>query len=74
MSWKMVARWIASKDDAAEIRQVAERTRRHWESVALDVGYEPAKNVWMQEGDQETRVYVSEELDQTFREEPGAWR
>lgn len=74
MSWKMVARWIASKHDAGEIKQVAERTRKHWEDVAQDVGYDPAKNVMLQEGEKETRVYVSEEMDQTFREEPGAWR
>lgn len=74
MSWKLVARWILSEDKAEEVRQVADITRRHWENVAQDVGYEPTKNVMLQEGEKETRVYISEEMDQTFREEPGAWR
>ena len=38
------------------------------------MGFDPARNVTVAESDKEIRVGVSEELDATFREEPGEWR
>lgn len=73
MSWVLVSRWI-KKENEADIRKAAEAVRSHWENVALDVGLDPAKNVEFQEGSKEVRVYISEEMDALFREEPGEWR
>ncbi|KHK01554.1 hypothetical protein [Desulfovibrio sp. TomC] len=72
--WIWVARWLKRPGQEAAITQAADHIRRHWEEVCLDVGYDPAKNVTVAENDKELRVGISEELDMTFREEPGEWR
>lgn len=72
--WIWVARWLKRPGQEEALRQAAGHIRRHWEEVCLDVGFDPAKNVTMAESDKEIRVGVSEELDLSFREEPGEWR
>ncbi|GAB6060132.1 hypothetical protein [Desulfonatronum parangueonense] len=57
-----------------EILDAAEKVRKHWEELALDQGLDPAKNVFLQEGEKEVRVVISEELSTVYREGPGSWR
>lgn len=71
--WIWVARWL-KRSDVDDVRQAAARIRKHWEDVCLDVGYDPEKNVTVAENEQEIRVGISEAVDASFREEPGAWR
>ena len=72
--WIWVARWLVRPGREEAVRQAAENVRRHWQEVCLDVGFDPARNVTVAESDKEIRVGVSEDLDATFREEPGEWR
>lgn len=74
MDWVNVARWIKKPGQEDEVRRAAEGVRRHWEEVALDVGYDPKKNVTLMEGDKELRVAISDEMDTTFREGGGSWQ
>lgn len=72
--WIWVARWLKKDKNLDEVKRSAENIRDHWREVALDVGFDPAKNVTVAEGDKEIRVGISEEMDMAFREEPGEWR
>ncbi len=72
--WIWVARWLKKDENLDEVKKSAENIRDHWREVALDVGFDPAKNVTVAEGDKEIRVGISEEMDLAFREEPGKWR
>ncbi len=72
--WIWVARWLKKDENLDEVKKSAENIRDHWREVALDVGFDPAKNVTVAEGDKEIRVGISEEMDMAFREEPGTWR
>ena len=72
--WIWVARWLKKDENLDEVKKSAENIRDHWREVALDVGFDPAKNVTVAEGDKEIRVGISEEMDMAFREEPGKWR
>ena len=72
--WIWVARWLKRPGQEEALRQAAGHIRRHWEEVCLDVGFDPAINVTLAENDKEIRVGISEEVDRSFREEPGEWR
>ncbi len=72
--WVWVARWLKKKDNLEEIRKDADKIRTHWQEVALDIGLDPEKNVTVSESENEVRVGITEEMDMTFREQPGEWR
>jgi hypothetical protein len=72
--WQWVGRWRKVESKLDRIKDAADAVRTHWEEVALDQGYDPDKNVTVQESDHEIRVGISEEMDMTFREGPGGWR
>ncbi len=72
--WVWVARWIKKENNQEELRQDAKKISNHWREVALDVGFDPDKNVTVEEGDRQIRVGISEEMDMEFREGPGGWR
>jgi hypothetical protein len=74
MGWVTVTRFIKTDKSRDMVKQHLERNREHWEEVALDVGLDPAKNVQVQENEQEARIEISEEMDQFFREEAGSWK
>ena len=74
MEWAYVARWIKKPDNENEIKSAAQAVRNHWEEVALDVGFDPARNVTVMEGEKELRVAISEEMDMAFREGGGSWQ
>lgn len=72
--WIWVGRWIKAGGNEAAVRAAAEALRKHWEEVALDVGFDPAKNVVLAEGDKMLAVGISEAMDMHFREEGGSWQ
>ncbi|SDB18735.1 hypothetical protein SAMN05660653_00931 [Desulfonatronum thiosulfatophilum] len=74
MDYDPVFRHIKHPAKKQEILDAAEKVRKHWEELALDQGLDPAKNVFLQEGDKEVRVVISEELSTVYREGPGSWR
>ncbi|MDZ7760443.1 MAG: hypothetical protein U5L00_09330 [Desulfovermiculus sp.] len=50
-----------------------DKVKNHWEDVALDLGFDPKQNINIEEGEKMYNVFISEELDETMRTEPGDW-
>ena len=73
MSWIYVNRFYKTDSTEPEVRQTVDKVTRHWRNVALDLGYDPERNVQVEEGEKLFVVAISEELDSTMRTEPGDW-
>jgi hypothetical protein len=73
MSWVIVNRFYRSENTEQDAKEAVDRVSRHWQNVALDLGYDPQKNVNVEEGDKMYAIAISEELDATMRREPGDW-
>jgi hypothetical protein len=70
MAWQAVARWHIKEGKTEELLEAAEKIRKHWQEIALDVGLDPEKNVILEQDENEVRVAVSMEMDQYFSEGP----
>jgi hypothetical protein len=73
MDYIWVSRFVKKGQETEQLREIVERNRKHWENVALDLGFDPSINVTVHDGEKEIRLGISEELDMTLREEPGDW-
>ncbi len=73
MSWISVNRIFKTESNKQEMLDSVEKFTKHWENVALDLGYNPKENVNVEEGDKMFNISISEELDARMREEPGDW-
>jgi len=73
MSWVTVNRFYRTENTEQDAREAKDSVSRHWENVALDLGYDPQQNVKVEEGEKMYAVAISEELDATMRQEPGDW-
>jgi hypothetical protein len=73
MSWISVNRFFKTDKNRANVLDVVDKVQKHWEEVALDLGYDPKENINVEEGDQMFNISISEELDETMRKEPGDW-
>mgnify|MGYP006294922821 FL=1 len=73
MSWVYVNRFYKTGSTEPDVKQTVDNVIKHWRNVALDLGYDPERNVHVEEGDKLFAVAISEELDQTMRTEPGDW-
>ena len=73
MSWVSVNRFYKTDSNEPEVREAVAKVSKHWEDVALDLGYDPKDNVHVLEGEKMFNVSISEELDETMRKEPGDW-
>ena len=73
MSWITVNRFFRTENTEQDAKEAVERVSRHWQNVALDLGFDPERNVNVEEGEKMYAVAISEELDATMRREPGDW-
>ncbi len=73
MSWISVSRFFKTEKNSNEVQRVVDNVANHWQSVALDLGYDPDDNVTVQEGEKIFNIAISEELDATMKEGPGDW-
>ena len=73
MSWVTVNRFYRTENTEQDAKEAVDSVSRHWENVALDLGYDPEKNVKVEEGEKMYALAISEELDATMRQEPGDW-
>jgi hypothetical protein len=73
MDYVWVSRFVKKDQDTDSLREVVQANRKHWENVALDLGFDPSVNVTVRDGEKEIRLGISEEMDATLREEPGDW-
>lgn len=73
MGWLYVNRFYKTENTEQEAREAMDSVAQHWRNVALDLGFDPERNVTTEEGDRICAVFISEELDSTMREEPGDW-
>ncbi len=69
-----VFRHIKHPSRLEEILAAADKVKMHWEGLALDQGLDPARNVFLQDGEKEVRVMISEDLSLIYSEGPGSWR
>jgi hypothetical protein len=74
MSWVYVNRFMKTEKNKDKVKELVDANVEHWRGVALDLGYDPDKNVMMEEGDKLINIAITEEMDMTMREEPGEWR
>lgn len=73
MDCVMINNWQKSDTAPGAAEQAAELTRRHWQEIALDHGYNPETNVCLAERDGMVMVGLSEEMYEDFREGTGGW-
>ncbi len=73
MSWVTVNRFYRTENTEQDAKEAVDRVFKHWENVALDLGFDPKQNVNVKEGEKMYAIAISEELDATMREEPGSW-
>ncbi len=64
MSWIAIARFDASDPEA-------QRAKRHWELAAEDVGLLPESNVLLNQEGTETKLFISDTLNEFFNGQPG---
>lgn len=74
MSWVSVNRFYKTEKNIDEVKNAVDIVSKHWENVALDLGYDPKENVHVEEGEKMFNIAISEELDATMKEGPGDWR
>lgn len=74
MSWVHVSRMLRTEKQKDQLQKLVDTNKKHWEDVALDLGFDPEKNVRIEDGEQVVNISISEELDLALREEPGEWR
>lgn len=74
MSWISVNRFYKTEKNKQEVLEAVQKVSKHWEDVALDLGYDPKENIKVEEGEKMFNISISEDLDHTMREEPGEWR
>lgn len=74
MSWVHVSRMLRTEKQKDQLQKLVDTNKKHWEDVALDLGFDPEKNVRIEEREQVVNISISEELDLALREEPGEWR
>lgn len=73
MSWVSVNRFFKTDKNREGVLESVDKVQKHWEEVALDLGYNPQENIHVEEGDKMYNISISEELDETMRSEPGDW-
>ena len=64
MSWVAIRRFTVGDPDIA-------KTKKHWEDVAEDLGLLAESNVFLEEGEQEVKLYVSQSVNEFFQGQPG---
>ena len=69
-----IARWAKGETAPGLAMRAAMPVRDHWRELALDQGLDPDENVCLAESDAMVAVGLSPEMDEEFREGPGAWR
>lgn len=73
-----VARFKKNDLEHPEVRAKLDGLREHLEGLALDSGLDPELNIRetraTDEGQEEVRLGISEEMDLYLREAPGEWR
>jgi len=73
MSWVSVNRFYKTDKNRQDVQDAVAKVTKHWEDVALDLGYDPKDNVNVVEGEKMFNISISEELDATMKQEPGDW-
>lgn len=72
MNCVMINNWQKSDKAPGAAEKAAELTRKHWEEIAMDHGFDPG-NVCVEERDGRIMVGLSEEMYEDFREGTGGW-
>ena len=73
MRWISVNRFFKTDKNMDSVLEAVDKVKKHWEDVALDLGFDPKQNINIEEGEKMYNVSISEELDDTMRQEPGDW-